>query len=272
MGIKIIAEPACYFHGDLGVLEETMLQCIAVGADIFKVQVYDAKYMGNAWKHKKEFYKNCQIESDTLISLRKKAEGYGTELLATVNQPHLVKKIYDAGIRSIKIASGQISAILIGAVNEFTWDRVFVSTGMLDSLGTLKLINYLKSTKEVVVMHCVSLYPTCEPETNLLRIDSLRNFFKNNELVTIGYSDHHMDELPSLGAMFRGATYIEKHIKIDLSFGPTSEIAADMVELRRMCNLRLRINVMLGDGKLVMQDREKESYDKYKTRWLTVIV
>jgi sialic acid synthase SpsE len=229
-----------------------MIQSITVGADFFKVQVYDTKYMGNNWKHKKAFYGNCELGNETIINLKNTAEIYGAELMATVNQPHLVKRLHDIGIRNIKIASGQILNPLVEEINKFTWDRVFISTGMLEVEHRLSLIDHFRCTKEVVVMHCVSLYPTCDPETNLSRIYSLMEHFKNNKKIKIGYSDHHLDELPVLGAMFMGASYIEKHIRLPGSFGPTSEIAADMTELSRMCNLRLRVEAILGEGELTM--------------------
>lgn len=272
--IKIIAENATYWHGDHDLLRTALMQSIAVGADFFKVQVYDTKYIGNQWKHRKEFYENNQLDVGTITDLRILAEKNGAELIATINQPHLVAGVREAGITSVKIASGQILPLLVNEISKYSWDRVFVSTGMIpeNCLYHLDLITkFTVKSREVVVMHCVSLYPTTDSETNLKRISSLTKFFKDTG-VSIGYSDHHLDELPILGAMFMGATYIEKHIKTPESFGSTCEIAADMNELLRTCNLRKRVEMLLGDGKITMQERERESYEKYKTRWLTATV
>ena len=142
---------------------------------------------------------------------------------------------------------------------------------MLESKETLELLgNVVDCAQEIVVMHCVSLYPTHDVEVNLNRIVTLRRFFSfvKDYKITMGYSDHHMDDLPCLVAAGLGVEYIEKHFKLPESFGPTSEIAMLPEEMANLSGLCKRMGRMFGDGELVMQPREQESFEKYKNRWI----
>jgi len=191
-------------------------------------------------------------------------------LIATVNHAHSVELLVNQNVSNVKIASGQIHPLLIDAIKQHKWERIFVSTGMLENTNDLMLIHQLaECTSELVIMHCVSLYPTHDAELNLNRIKVLKGFFVNEiDKVAMGYSDHHMDDLPCLVAAGLGAEYIEKHFKLPDSFGPTSEIARLPEEMANLSGLCKRMGRMFGDGSLPMQPRERESFEKYKNRWM----
>jgi sialic acid synthase SpsE len=270
--IKVITEPAIYWHGDTDLLKETIVQAAASQADFFKVQLFDTERMGNPWQHKKRFYRQCEIgkTSLTLNEIREMCDNLGLVTVATVNHAHKVDLCKESNVNNIKIASGQIHPLLINAIKEHQWERVFVSTGMVETIEQLKSAEELCScAKEIIFMHCVSLYPTHDAELNLRRVAELYDFFLPcKDFITVGYSDHHMDDLPCLVAVGLGATYLEKHFRLEHSFGPTAEIAVLPHELANLTALCKRMGRMMGDGRLTMQEREKESFERYKTRWV----
>lgn len=267
--VKVIVETAIYWHGDEELLMDTVLQAAACQADFFKLQLFDTGKIGNAWKHKKAFYKQCEVGENLLNQVKKRCEDLGMELICTVNHAHKVELLKRTNVSNVKIASGQIHPLLINAIKEHEWERVFVSTGMLEDEKIFDNVYELQDcTKELVLMHCVSLYPTNDAELNLRRIQRFTNMALAGPNMSVGYSDHHMDDLPCFVAVGLGATYLEKHFRLEGSFGPTSEIAhlpADMGNLVALCK---RMSKMMGDGRLTMQDRERESFDRYKTRWM----
>ena len=264
--IKIIAEPANYWHGDFNLLKGVMSEAIACQADFFKLQLFNPARMGNAWKGKRKRYEMMEIKAEHLTALKEMADNYGIELIGTVNTTDKIELLQEKDVNNVKIASGQLHPLLVNAIAGHRWDRVFVSTGMIIKVEELEIIDSLEDCcDELIVMHCVSLYPTHDVECNMGRITSLKTLFPN---YTIGYSDHHMDELPCIIAMAMGAEYIEKHFILEPCFGPTSEIGSSPKELERICMVRNRVNRMMGNGQLSCQNRECESYRHYQGRFL----
>ncbi|HDY67940.1 MAG TPA: hypothetical protein ENH85_09135 [Candidatus Scalindua sp.] len=64
----------------------------------------------------------------------------------------------------------------------------------------------------VYVLHCVSTYPTPIEDANMLAVTKLRERFKNEKNVHIGYSGHEEGYLPTLLAVQQGAEMIERHV------------------------------------------------------------
>ena len=65
--------------------------------------------------------------------------------------------------------------------------------------------------KKIIIMHCVSNYPTQIRHTNLKRINLLKKEFKNYK---IGLSDHTNNIYTAIASITLGV-YIEKHFNID---------------------------------------------------------
>ena len=87
-----------------------------------------------------------------------------------------------------------------------------MSTGMANIAEikkALKIIN--KFHNKVVLLYCVSGYPTPETETNIKTINTFKKIFKKN---LIGLSDHTDNIFSSMAAIPLGIVAIEKHFKI----------------------------------------------------------
>ncbi len=222
--------------------------------------------MGNAWQHMKPFYEKCKLDKGSLAELYKHVTSMGAEFLVTVNSPTLFEHVYDIGIRNVKIASGQILPEMINELKRYSWDKVFISTGMLFDLGKLNLLRTIKA-KEKIIMHCTSLYPPMETELNIKRVRSL--LIGAPMGFRVGYSDHCDDDLPSILAIGAGAEYIERHVITLGCYGPTSDIAIDVKSFENFCKMVRRADLMMGNGQLLSQEREKATLAKYSTRWLT---
>jgi sialic acid synthase SpsE len=271
---KIIAEPAIYWHGDRNLLNDTLTTAAVAGCEMFKVQWFDTKYIGKDWKKKAPFYERCEFTIQDIIELKKKCEKENMELVVTANHPCIIDRLQDSSVYNVKIASGQIEERIFERLADYKWDKVFVSTGMLADLKKLELLKkVIAKTEELTLFHCVSLYPHEDVETNLLRMDTLIKYVEiEHDLHGIkrGYSDHASDDFASIGAMFMGADYLERHMKLPNSYGPTSEIASTPDEMKRLTYYRERISRILGEGELQMQQREFPNMTRYSTRWKMV--
>jgi len=276
--VKVIAEPANYWQGDHKLLHQAAYAAAAAGCSMFKVQLYDTGNMGKEWADKRLFYKQSELEVGSLSDIAKTVKTLGMELLITISQIQLL----DTALRfssNIKIASGQFdNELACELMRSNKIKKLVISTGMMETVipdtpdrcGTLEHIRDFALNShipEIVVMHCVSLYPPSESEMNMDRIDGLREFFEDIPNVEIGYSDHAADNLPGIIAVAKGVKYVEIHMAIRGMFGPTSEIASTGEELSTEILNFKKIETMLGNGQLKMQDRELPMKERYSTRW-----
>jgi sialic acid synthase SpsE len=267
---KITVDPAIYFHGDFNLLNDYIMKAAACGVDFFKIQMFHPNHLAAPqWKEKKKFFEHNYIDAKMLAVIKDNVEKMGMQLSVTVNYTEAIKICHDTRISNIKIASGMVIEPLIASLAEFKWKRVFVSTGMMPDVIPLQLITWLTDcVEELIVYHCVSLYPTEYSETKLNRIYALRDHFQEFSNIEIGYSDHCCDNLACLMALGMGVKYIEKHFKVSGAFGPTIEVCADEAEMAELCGSAKQQNKILGKCDLKMHPREQESIEHYQGRYL----
>lgn len=91
-----------------------------------------------------------------------------------------------------------------------TGKPVLLSTGLSD----MKRIDWAVkkfSDRDMVVMHCVGLYPCPVKHTHLEMIPILKRRYE----LPVGYSGHEEGIVPSVLAMLIGACLIERHVTLD---------------------------------------------------------
>ncbi|SHJ80339.1 N-acetylneuraminate synthase [Malonomonas rubra DSM 5091] len=91
--------------------------------------------------------------------------------------------------------------------------KMVVSTGMSTLTDIEKTLRELEKVGplDLVLLHCVSVYPAKLEQTNLQFIETL----KNNFGYPVGFSDHTGDSLAACMALAKGATWFEKHYTED---------------------------------------------------------
>lgn len=113
----------------------------------------------------------------------------------------------------LKVASRDLTNLpLLSAMAE-TKIPMIISTGMADKKdldGALEVITNYHS--DIVIMHCVSEYPTHPAHVNYNTIPYL---MENYSDYVIGFSDHTIGITAPLVASAMGAKFIEKHITLD---------------------------------------------------------
>ena len=82
---------------------------------------------------------------------------------------------------------------------------VVVSTGM-SSYSEIKEILKILRRNQVVLLHCISSYPTKEEDLNMRSLLMLKKFKK-----TIGFSDHTKGNIGAIMSIPYGAKVFEKH-------------------------------------------------------------
>ena len=108
-------------------------------------------------------------------------------------------------ISFFKIASGDINYFpLIEKISKFK-KPVVVSTGMSSEKEIKETLKILKKN-QVVLLHCISCYPTNEKDLNLKSFEMLKKFNK-----ILGFSDHTKGTLGAVMSLSYGAMIFEKH-------------------------------------------------------------
>ena len=89
---------------------------------------------------------------------------------------------------------------------------MIISTGManLNEIEATYKCAKKYGAKKIILLYCVSNYPSKNSDFNLKNIEILRKKFKCD----IGLSDHSKDNLIAALAVSQGAVVIEKHIAL----------------------------------------------------------
>mgnify|MGYP002518537277 CR=1 FL=1 len=133
---------------------------------------------------------------------------------------------------------------------------MILSTGMADKEEVENAVKVIESAgnKQLIILHCISIYPA-QPETiNLKNITWLQEEFSN---YPIGFSDHTLGTEISCGAIALGACVIEKHFTLDKSkMGMDNNMAVEPDEMTKLTNDCKNVFIALGTKKRVVLDIE----------------
>lgn len=113
----------------------------------------------------------------------------------------------------IKIASCDLNNSPLIERAAATGRTLVISTGMaqLDEIERAVGDARRAGADDLVLMHCVSVYPCPVERANVSFVDVLRERFDG----PVGYSDHTESSVAAVVAIARGARWIEKHITLD---------------------------------------------------------
>jgi len=133
-----------------------------------------------------------------------------------------------------KIASFEVVDLPLIAYTARTGKPLIISTGMadLEEIGQAVETAREAGCEQLVLLHCVSGYPTPVNESNLATITELREIFKTD----VGLSDHSLTTVSAAAATALGATVVEKHLTLDRGAGgPDAAFSLEPDEFRQLC-------------------------------------
>ncbi|MCA1480883.1 N-acetylneuraminate synthase family protein, partial [Bradyrhizobium sp. NBAIM08] len=129
-----------------------------------------------------------------------------------------------------------------------THKPLIISTGMANSSEIAAAIDSARAADpecKIVLLHCVSGYPTPAEEANLLRIPALAREFG----VPVGLSDHTLGIEVAIAAVALGAAVIEKHLTLSRGDGgPDAAFSLEPSELRELVQGARKAHLSLGRG------------------------
>ncbi len=170
----------------------------------------------------------------------------GLTVFSTPFDVDAVARLDALGAPAFKIASFELGDLELIAAAARTGKPVIMSTGMASDAEVEVAVATARRHGDggVIVLHCVSGYPTPAEDSNLRRLDHLARLG-----VVIGLSDHSPGATVAIAAVARGAAVIEKHLTLARADGgPDAGFSlepAEMAEVVRGCKTAW---AALGDG------------------------
>ena len=254
----IIAEIGINHEGKIQRAIKLIKEAKNAGASAVKFQLFEPETLGTNSRIKKEkkifnMWKKVALKENDVLKLKKIAKKYNIDLFCSIFDKKSLDIITKLRIKNIKIASSDLSDIVLLKLVAKTRKKVFLSTGMANENEIKTALKILKNNK-VILMHCVSLYPCPLKLANLNRINSLRKKFKK----TIGYSDHCQGINSVITSINMGAEAIEKHFTDDKSRKNFDhKLSADFNDLKRIVDYSKIYNLLKGSGDIEPTKKEK---------------
>jgi N,N'-diacetyllegionaminate synthase len=251
----VIAEIGANHEGDVGVALAMIAEAARAGADAVKFQTYKADTLvvpteTDRFKH----FQRLSLADPVFPQLAAAAREAGVLFLSTPFDLAAVD-LLDPLVPAFKVSSGDLTFHPLLERVARTGKPILLSTGMaapaeidaaLDVVQRAAGLSRDALGERVVLLHCVSSYPTVPEAANLQRIVALREEFD----VPVGYSDHTLGIVACLGAAALGACVIEKHFTLQKE-GRTFRdhaLSADPADLSQLTAGVRSLALMLGSG------------------------
>ena len=284
----IIAEIGCNHNGDLDLAKQMIRGAKECGCQAVKFQLWEQKNLFtkkylqdlndgiirlenvSEWKTK-ELGLNNIFDQVRAFSIGEKEHGelfdFARELKIDYSSTAVTKEgvdfLIDQKVAFVKLASMDVNNPDLLEYLIAKDYPALISLGMasLDEIKRLVKMVPSKYRKNIVLLHCVSLYPPKDEMVNLKVIKALRGQFK----MAIGFSDHSLGCAISLAAVALGARVIEKHFTLDKNLpGWDHKSSADPKEMAALCRESRRIVTALGDGRKELSPDEIQKRLKFR--------
>lgn len=220
--IHVIAEAGTNHNGDLNKAKKLVDIAKRSGADSVKFQIIYpwGLYLPGNYEYGHYDIKDVirireegMLEDEEYVDLAAYCRASGVAMSASVFDQRGLNLLLKFDPPYIKTASCDLNNLRFLRQIAETGKKMVVSTGMSSMADIEKALKELEKSgaNDLVLLHCVSVYPAGLAQTNLLFIDALRENFGYQ----VGFSDHTGDSLAACMALARGATWFEKHYTED---------------------------------------------------------
>lgn len=141
---------------------------------------------------------------------------------------------------------------------------IILSTGMGSIEEIREAINILEAThnKNIVILHCISIYP---PEISTINLHNIKGLQEEFPQYPIGFSDHSLGTEIPIASIALGSALIEKHFTLDKSkIGMDNQIATEPDEMKYLISSCNNVQKALGNKKRIVLDAELRKRDEMR--------
>ncbi len=258
----IIAEIGSNHNQDIELAKNLIDKAVEAKADAVKFQSikFAELYIDSEQDDDfKKFFAQIELNETWYKPLKKYCDERGIIFFSCPTYLKAIELLEEIQVPLYKIASPQTRAFLplIECVAE-THKPAIVSTGYCILPDIQKAVNIFieKKNPKLILLHCISQYPTEFPNVKLRFMDRIKKEFN----CIVGFSDHTLEDHISIAAIAIGAKVIEKHLTLDRSMpGPDHRFALEPQEFKNMVRRIRNVEETLASGDKIQLLKEEKT-------------
>ena len=268
----IVAEVGINHNGDVNSAKKMIDVAKECGVDAVKFQTFKAEEFVSNPDETYTYKSQGKLVTESMLGMFKRyefSEGEWKEIFnycknmniicfSTPQNPSdldFLLKIVDLSI--IKVGSDDLTNLELLKYYASKNKPMIISTGMafISEIEDAIEIIREKGNNDLVVLHCISSYPTEAKEVNLRKMLTIRQAFD----VAVGFSDHTIGNIAATAAIALGAKVIEKHFTLDKNLpGPDHWFSSDPKELSQLVQAIRYTEKSLGNYVIKPTPKEME--------------
>lgn len=268
----LIAEISANHNGRLANAKKLIQTAKKNGADAVKLQTYTPdtltiKSKNPDFKIKKGLWKGKMLwdlynSSHTPYSWHSELFAYAKKLdimcFSSVFDESSLELLESLKCPIYKIASFELNHIPLIKKVAKTKKTIIISTGManLKEIDQAFLAAKKNHAKEIILLYCVSNYPSKISDFNFNNIRILKNRYN----CKVGFSDHSTDNDVVAAAISSGAEIIEKHIALEgQTKGPDVAFSLKGKEIKEYVNVIKKTQSLMGKNFFYRKISERQN-------------
>jgi sialic acid synthase SpsE len=272
----IVAELNTSHFGSVDIAREMIRQAKEAGCDCVKFQSWsaDTLYCEGYYKDNaiaRRVIKKFALENSVLHALSRYAAELGIGFSST---PYSIEEarflVEECDVPFVKIASMELDNLPYLRDLGNLGVPLVLSTGMGSSAEIIRAVQTIEATgnRQLIVLHCTSVYPSAPEIIRLQNIAGLRTEFPQ---YPIGYSDHSVGiEVPAASVAL-GACLIEKHFTLDSKrIGMDNQMATEPAEMQSMVRACHNVHAALGGTSRQLCVQEQEQIPKMRRSMVSI--
>lgn len=275
----LIAEIGANHNGDLELARKMIDAAKACGADAAKFQSWtpssliareeyerNQNYDDSPKKHfgsLKEMVEKYYLREDQHRELKVYCDEIGIDFCSTPFSHAEADLLNDMSVPYHKVASMDINNLDLLRHISRSQKPVLLSTGMatLAEIEQAVLTIEGEGNSNIVLLHCISIYPPAYEDIHLRNIIMLQQTFG----YPVGFSDHTIGFSIPLATVALGCCLIEKHFTLDKNLpGWDHEISSDPNEFSLIVNESRNIARAMGNFRRQVCPAELEKKHKFR--------
>ena len=271
----IIAEIGNNHNGNLDTAMKLIESAKKAGADAVKFQVknieksFGKELLDSSYVNENSFGKTyrehkmaLEFSEEQMKQLYDFAAKMDIICFSTPFDTDSVDMLERIGNPLYKISSFHVTDLKLIEYVCQTKKPIIISTGMSTIEEIDKAIELIKKyTKDFVIMHCVSCYPTEDKDVNLNIIPTLKNRYN----CPVGYSGHEKGIAISASTVLLGSCAIERHFTLDRTMkGPDHASSVEPVGLNDIVTRSKKFFVSMGKSEKDVLDCELQNRKKFR--------